>query len=102
MLDVCPTSNIRTGVVRALAEHPLPALLAAGVGCTMNTDDPAMFGNDLGTEHAVARSLGATPHGSYAAGVAGALCDAGTLAGLRRIGDEFDWAGGDAWPSMRR
>jgi aminodeoxyfutalosine deaminase len=102
VLDVCPTSNIRTGVVRAFAEHPLPALLAAGVGCTVNTDDPAMFGTDLGTEHATARSLGATPYGSYAAGLAGALCDSRALAGLRRIGDEFDWAGGDSASSMQR
>jgi aminodeoxyfutalosine deaminase len=89
-------------VVRSLAEHPLPALLAAGVTCTVNTDDPAMFGTDLGTEHATARSLGATPYGSYAAGLAGALCDSRALAGLRRIGDEFDWAGGDSASSMQR
>jgi aminodeoxyfutalosine deaminase len=96
VLDVCPTSNIRTGVVREFAEHPLPALLAAGVGCTVNTDDPAMFGNDLGTEHATAARLGATPQGSYAAGLTGALCDDGTLTELRRIGDEFDWAASGA------
>ena len=48
VLDVCPTSNVRTGVRAALADHPLPALRAAGVRCTINTDDPAMFGTDLG------------------------------------------------------
>jgi len=92
VLDVCPISNVRTGVVRSLAEHPLPALLAAGVLCTINTDDPAMFGNDLGTEHAAARRLGASPEASYAAGVHGALCDELTRAELLRIGAACDWA----------
>ncbi len=84
VLDVCPTSNVCTGVVRSLAEHPLPELLAAGVKCTINTDDPAMFGNDLGTEHAVALSLGASPRACYEAGVQGALCDDHTRARARQ------------------
>ena len=92
VLDVCPISNVRTGVVRSLAEHPLPALLAAGVSCTINTDDPAMFGSDLGMEHATALRLGASPQAGYAAGVHGALCDEETRAELLRIGAAFDWA----------
>lgn len=99
VLDVCPTSNIRTGVVASLAGHPLPALLAAGVACTINTDDPAMFGNDLESEHAVARGLGASPRGSYNAGVRGALCDEATRAELRGIGDQVDWAAIGTWPA---
>jgi aminodeoxyfutalosine deaminase len=75
VLDVCPTSNLRTGVVRTLAEHPLPALRAAGARCTINTDDPAMFGTDLGREFEIAGGLGVTPAEAFAAGVAGALCD---------------------------
>jgi aminodeoxyfutalosine deaminase len=50
-LDVCPVSNLRTGAVRSLAEHPLPTLLAAGVPVTLNTDDPGMFGTDLNHEY---------------------------------------------------
>jgi len=92
VLDVCPTSNVRTGVVRSLAAHPLPELLAAGVRCTVNTDDPAMFGCDLDTEHETAQRLGASAEGCYAAGVHGALCDADTRAALRRRGDDFDWS----------
>jgi aminodeoxyfutalosine deaminase len=92
VLDVCPTSNLRTGVVSSLASHPLPTLLAAGIRCTINTDDPAMFGIDLGGEHAIAISLGATAADSYAAGVHGALCDEPTRARLREIGAEFDWS----------
>ena len=60
VLDVCPTSNLRTGVVASLAEHPLPLLRAAGVLCTINTDDPAMFGTDLGHEYELAATLGVT------------------------------------------
>lgn len=91
VLDVCPSSNLRTGVVASLAEHPLPDLLKAGVLCTVNTDDPAMFGIDLRTEHLTALSLGASPRASYEAGVHGALCDEATRSELRRIGDSFDW-----------
>jgi aminodeoxyfutalosine deaminase len=98
VLDVCPTSNVRTGVVRSLAEHPLPALLGAGISATVNTDDPAMFGTDLESEHVAARRLGASPRANYDAGVLGALCDEQTRARLRRIGDEHDWAAEGAGP----
>lgn len=87
VLDVCPTSNVRTGVVPSLAEHPLPALHAAGVPCTINTDDPAMFGTDLGTEYEVAASLGVSAADAYAAGLAGALCDPATRERLKAIGE---------------
>ncbi|MEU6407181.1 adenosine deaminase [Microbispora sp. NPDC046933] len=56
-LEVCPTSNVRTRAVPSLAEHPLPALVAAGVPITVNTDDPPMFGTDLNQEYAVAAGL---------------------------------------------
>jgi aminodeoxyfutalosine deaminase len=91
VLDVCPISNVRTGVVRSLAEHPLPDLLAAGIQWTINTDDPAMFGSDLSTEYATALRLGASAVQCYAAGVSGALCDESTRTELRRIGKAFDW-----------
>jgi aminodeoxyfutalosine deaminase len=86
VLDVCPTSNLRTRVVQSLPEHPLPALRTAGVACTINTDDPAMFGTDLGHEYAVANALGVSDAEAYQAGVAGALCDDATRARLATIG----------------
>lgn len=49
--DVCPISNLRLGVVRGWREHPLPALLRAGVRCTVSTDDPLVFGNALTDEY---------------------------------------------------
>ena len=87
VLDVCPTSNLRTGVVSTLAQHPLPALRAAGVPCTINTDDPAMFGTDLGREYELAAQLGVTAADAYAAGVVGALCDDSTRERLRQQSD---------------
>jgi aminodeoxyfutalosine deaminase len=86
VLDVCPTSNLRTRVVGSLAEHPLPRLRAAGIPCTINTDDPAMFGTDLGAEHAIAAQLGVTAADAYAAGLAGALCDDATRQRLSALG----------------
>jgi adenosine deaminase len=49
-LDVCPTSNLRTGVARNWEDHPVGALLAAGALVTISTDDPAMFHCDLAGE----------------------------------------------------
>ena len=43
-LTVCPLSNVRLRVFDTLAEHSLPALLAAGLCATVNSDDPAYFG----------------------------------------------------------
>jgi aminodeoxyfutalosine deaminase len=91
VLDVCPSSNVRTGVVRSLTEHPLPLLLEAGVACSISTDDPAFFDTDLTGEIEAARSLGLHPREAFAAGLAGALCDQETLGRLRAAGDEFDW-----------
>lgn len=93
VLDVCPISNLRTGVVKALADHPLPALVAAGVACSVSTDDPAMFGTDLSADYAAAAELGVSPEDCYLAGVKGALCDEESRAALWRIGSEYDWAG---------
>lgn len=96
--DVCPTSNLATGVVASLAAHPLPRLLAAGVACTLNTDDPAMFATDLSREHAIAAALGCDAEQAFRAGVAGALCDEATRAELEALAARTDWAttGADA------
>jgi aminodeoxyfutalosine deaminase len=93
VLDVCPLSNLRTGVVRSLDDHPLPQLVAAGVRCSISTDDPAMFDTDLSRDYEAAGSLGVSPRAAYEAGLAGALCDEGTRENLRRIGDSHDWHG---------
>jgi len=92
VLDVCPISNVRTGAVRSLDEHPLPELVAAGVSCSVSTDDPEMFDTDLTREYEAACSLGISPETFFEAGLKGALCDEETRARLRGIGESFDWA----------
>ena len=44
---VCPLSNVKLCVFKSLADHNLPALLAAGLCATVNSDDPAYFGGYL-------------------------------------------------------
>jgi adenosine deaminase len=56
-LDVCPTSNVALGVVPSIEEHPLPALVAAGVRVSVNSDDPPMFGTNLNREYGIAAQL---------------------------------------------
>ncbi|MEK6274377.1 MAG: adenosine deaminase [Actinomycetota bacterium] len=92
VLDISPVSNVRTGAVASLSDHPLPRLVAAGVRCSISTDDPAMFDTDLTRDYDAARSLGVDPQSAYEAGIEGALCDEATRERLRIIGREFDWA----------
>jgi adenosine deaminase len=54
-LDVCPTSNVLLGIVPTLQAHPLPALLAAGVRCSVNADDPLLFGVGILDEYQACR-----------------------------------------------
>jgi adenosine deaminase len=52
-LTMCPTSNVViANACSSVARHPLPALRAAGVLVTLNSDDPALTGVDLAGEYA--------------------------------------------------
>jgi adenosine deaminase len=53
--DVCPVSNVALGVVASLAAHPVPLLIAAGVGVTLNADDPLWFDATVTDQYRVAR-----------------------------------------------
>lgn len=50
-LELCPTSNLRTGVVPEIGAHPFRRLDEAGVIVTVNSDDPALFGASLTDEY---------------------------------------------------
>lgn len=56
-LDVCPTSNVMTRSVPSLAEHPLGAMLDAGLLCTLASDDPSMFHSGLAAEYEACRRV---------------------------------------------
>ena len=59
VLDVSPTSNVRTGAVASIEQHPLRQLFDAGVHVTLNTDDPTFFDTTLTSEYRqAARALG--------------------------------------------
>jgi adenosine deaminase len=49
-LEVCPSSNVSTGLIARFEDHPLPQFLEAGLVVTLNSDDPAMFGTSLQEE----------------------------------------------------
>ena len=53
-LEICVTSNLVTGVVARIEDHPLRALYEAGVPIVLNSDDPAMFGCTLTGEFRLA------------------------------------------------
>lgn len=56
-LEVCPTSNVATGAVASLPDHPFNRLREAGVVVTLNSDDPGMFGSWLTDEYTIARDV---------------------------------------------
>jgi adenosine deaminase/aminodeoxyfutalosine deaminase len=53
-VEVCPTSNVATGVLACLEAHPLLRFLEAGVVVTLNSDDPSMFNTSLVNEYLLA------------------------------------------------
>jgi adenosine deaminase len=50
--DVCPIGNVKLDVVKDLASHPIRRLIERGVRCTISTDDPFSFGNNIEDEYA--------------------------------------------------
>lgn len=49
-LEVCPTSNYRTGLVRKEEEHPIYFMIKEGLNVTVNSDDPMLFNTTLNDE----------------------------------------------------
>jgi aminodeoxyfutalosine deaminase len=54
-VEICLTSNQRTGLCPNLADHPAKSYFDHGVMITLNTDDPAMFGTTLAREYQIAQ-----------------------------------------------
>jgi adenosine deaminase len=54
VLDLCPTANWKCKAVPSLAAHPLPALVRAGVRCTISTDSRTVAGTTLSREYELA------------------------------------------------
>ncbi|MEW6567653.1 MAG: adenosine deaminase [Chloroflexota bacterium] len=54
VFEVCLSSNLHTGVVARLEDHPLPRMLDAGLQVTLNTDDPGISNIRLSGEHLLA------------------------------------------------
>jgi adenosine deaminase len=67
-LEICPTSNVRTGALArqvgderaALVQHPMARLIRHGVPVVLSTDDPAMFHTTIGEEYQRAQEMGLT------------------------------------------
>ena len=54
-VELCITSNLRTGVCKNITEHPTRNYFDQGVIITLNTDDPALFGTTLSREYQLAQ-----------------------------------------------
>lgn len=64
-LEVCPTSNLRTGIYPSYEAHPIKALYEAGVPVTINSDDPTFFGTTLTDEFVHVHSVGVPKDGIF-------------------------------------
>ena len=56
-VEICLTSNLRTGCLDELQRHPLRRYFDRGMAVVLNTDDPALFGTDLNREYRLAREI---------------------------------------------
>ncbi len=54
-IEICITSNLRTGVCRSIQDHPVRNYFDHGLMITLNTDDPALFGTTLSHEYQLAQ-----------------------------------------------
>jgi aminodeoxyfutalosine deaminase len=87
-LEVCITSNVMTGAVSSLTDHPVRRLFDAGVPITINTDDPGIFRTSLAQEFEIARTnFGFTET---------------ELASIRRNAERFRFVGGELPQSAPR
>lgn len=50
-LEMCPSSNIKTGVITTWERHPIRAFYETGLSVTVNSDDPSMFNTNMNDEY---------------------------------------------------
>lgn len=50
-LEMCPVSNLRTGVVPSIKEHPIREYFDKGLLVTVNSDDPSLFHTSMNNEY---------------------------------------------------
>jgi aminodeoxyfutalosine deaminase len=93
LVELCPGSNVVTGVLPDLAAHPLRTFIARGIPCCLNTDDRSLFGLDLRGEYERAAATHAlTPAGVAAMqrqALAASFADGATRDGITA-----------AWPAL--
>ena len=56
-VEICMSSNVRTGCLKDLRQHPVRQLFDAGLLVTINTDDPAMFHTSMVKEYELAQDV---------------------------------------------
>lgn len=54
-IEVCPKSNICTGVIDRIENHPVRQLSDFGIGVTLSSDDPTFFETDIVSEYQLLR-----------------------------------------------
>jgi adenosine deaminase len=92
-LEICPTSNVRTGVVADPATHPVGDLLEAGAHVTISTDDPTFFHCTLAGElRLVSEMTGVSARRLTLAAIRASWLDTSAQAHLERRVEEF-WDG---------
>jgi adenosine deaminase len=90
-VEVNLTSNLRTGAVRSLEEHPVRDWFRSGVRVALSTDDPGVFANDLPGEYLILhRALGFSPADLAAVALQGVDSLFLPRAERRRLRHEFE------------
>ena len=64
-LEFCPTSNLRTGVVRDVQDLPLARARDLGLNFSINTDDPGAFGCTMDSEFELAANVFGFERGDF-------------------------------------
>lgn len=65
-LEVCPSSNVMTGLVASMREHPIGDLMEMGLLITVNSDDPTLFATDLSSEYYLVANVLKLDHSAVA------------------------------------